>query len=91
VPEFRIRSPPVLSRRRAPKNAVRRPPELLNSFHMPAIKLPLGITTGLKTLGVDPTELLRRSGLPLTLVQFGADRGDHGTGLRSLANAWRAK
>jgi AraC-like DNA-binding protein len=67
VPEFRIRSPPVLSRRRAPKNAVRRPPELLNSFHMPAIKLPLGITTGLKTLGVDPTELLRRSGLPLTL------------------------
>jgi AraC-like DNA-binding protein len=34
---------------------------------MSAIKLTPGITTGLKALGVDPTELLRRAGLPLSL------------------------
>src|SRR5258708_24790572 len=34
---------------------------------MPAIKLPPAITSGLKALGVDPTELLRRADLPLTL------------------------
>jgi len=34
---------------------------------MNAIKLTPGITTGLKALGVDPTELLRRAGLPLSL------------------------
>src|SRR5258708_9852981 len=38
---------------------------------MPAIKLPPAITTGLKALGVDPTELLRRAGLPLTLFSTG--------------------
>lgn len=34
---------------------------------MNAIKLSPGITTGLKALGIDPTELLRRAGLPLSL------------------------
>ena len=38
---------------------------------MPSIKLPPAITTGLKALGVDPTELLRRAGLPLTLFSMG--------------------
>ena len=38
---------------------------------MPSIKLPPAITTGLKALGVDPTELLRRAGLPLTLFSTG--------------------
>src|SRR5260370_41885344 len=38
---------------------------------MPAIKLPPAITTGLKALGVDPTELLRRADLPLTLFRTG--------------------
>ena len=38
---------------------------------MPAIKLPPAITTGLKALGVDPTELLHRAGLPLTLFSTG--------------------
>ena len=38
---------------------------------MNAIKLTPGITTGLKSLGVDPTELLRRAGLPLTLFSSG--------------------
>ena len=38
---------------------------------MPAIKLTPGITTGLKSLGVDPVELLRRTGLPLTLFSSG--------------------
>src|SRR6201984_2706702 len=34
---------------------------------MSAIKLTPGITTGLRALGVDPTELLRRAGLPSSL------------------------
>jgi AraC-like DNA-binding protein len=34
---------------------------------MNAIKLTPGITTGLRALGVDPTELLRRAGLPSSL------------------------
>jgi AraC-like DNA-binding protein len=38
---------------------------------MTAIKLTPGITTGLKSLGVDPVELLRRAGLPLSLFSSG--------------------
>jgi len=38
---------------------------------MPSIKLPSAITTGLKSIGVDPSELLRRAGLPLTLFSTG--------------------
>ena len=36
---------------------------------MSTIKLTPGITTGLEALGVDPTELLRRAGLPLSLFR----------------------
>jgi hypothetical protein len=36
---------------------------------MSAIKLTPGIATGLQALGVDPTELLRRAGLPLSLFR----------------------
>ena len=36
---------------------------------MSTIKLTPGITTGLEALGVDPNELLRRAGLPLSLFR----------------------
>jgi AraC-like DNA-binding protein len=39
---------------------------------MNAIKLTPGIVVGLKSLGVDPIELLRRTGLPLTLFSSGS-------------------
>src|ERR1700744_1896641 len=52
---------------------------------MSAIKLTPGITTGLKALGVDPNELLRRADLPLSL--FSGESGQVST--EQLFGLWQ--